>query len=147
MGTLCWYAATMTAHHVVMPPRGWRKPKPELSAQKERSLLLQKSGLDVDAKAILLGAALDAIRAGLGLAPSSPPADGAFTVTLEQRLRAASMALGLLGVKPSRNPMAPTPAPQPLDDEPADDWTTGGGATPAKPSLRGRVDGPEDGVD
>lgn len=112
-----------------MPPKGWRKPRPELSAQKERALILEKSGLDTDAKAILLQSALDAVRAGLA---SSDLAD---------RLRAASMALGLLGVKPSRNPMAPATAPQPTaDPDDGDDWSTGGGVVPAKPSLRGPVE-------
>lgn len=112
-----------------MPPKGWRKPKPELSAQKERALLLEKSGLDVDAKAILLASALDAVRAGLA---SSDLAD---------RLRAASMALGLLGVKPSRNPMAPTPAKEQGAEPEEDDWSaTPASVAPAKPSLRGPVE-------
>lgn len=68
----------------------------------ERAILHSKVGLDEDAKAILLAQALDAIRSGLQ-APG-----------LEHRLRAASMAVSILGGRPSRNPMGPAaPAPRP----------------------------------
>ena len=121
-----------------MPPRGWKKPKVESGSREERALLLASIGFGLDEKAILLRSAVDAIRANL----SSPDES--------LRLRAAGMALSILGAKPSRNPMAPTPAPtRGVEDE--DDWASVEPAPQAaakpegsRPSLRGPVDGPAD---
>jgi hypothetical protein len=71
----------------------------------------------------LLAAAVDAIAAGLGL-PALLGTEPAASTTLEQRMRAANMALALLGARPSRNPMAPVAAEvPPPSDEP--EWSKG----------------------
>lgn len=90
-------------------------------SHEEREILLKRVGFTREKKAILLSAALDAVTAGL----ASPD--------LAERLRAAGMAFGVLGTKPSRNPMAAsgsTPTPGDAGDP---EWMSE--ATEAAPSM------------
>lgn len=119
-----------------MPKAGYRKRAVQPGSHEEREILLKRVGLTREKKAILLAAALDAVAAGLGLGRITDLAPGdAVPPPLEARLRAAGMAFGVLGTKPSRNPMATPAAPaQPAaDGEPA--WMTDApGAAPAQPA-------------
>ena len=89
--------------------RHHRKVAP--GSHEEREKLLKAAGVTKERKAILLASAVAAVEAGLA-APG-----------LTDRLRAASMALGLLGARPSRNPMASSPPADPgSPDAEAPSW-------------------------
>ena len=122
-----------------MPKAGYRKRKAAPGSQEEREILLRRVGFTREKKAILLAAALDAVAAGLGLPRLTDlvPGDAALP-PLDARLRAASMAFGVLGTKPSRtaSPGAAddaTPTPGPADP----DWLVP--PAPAAPVAAGPV--------